>query len=173
MKNLSKQLNETELSTYRLNLQYEKLKCYIKLKKYGPVRMLSHEMFTDAHALGSIAWQMNALIMSVISESRARVQVSQLKKCMETLEFMLPISRTLGDKNITDFLTKVRVKNIWLLIPIYVHVILMYVYVYFEYVCDIRWQYYCDNFQTLARSVSFGPKGIMVGPKWDTNRIKI
>lgn len=88
------------------------LKCYVKLKKYGPVRLLTHEMFTDAYTLGSIAWQMNALIMSVISESRARVQVSQLEKCIGTLEFILPISKTLGERKVTEFLTKVRVRNI-------------------------------------------------------------
>lgn len=67
-------------------------------------RKLSKKMFTGACTLGSIAWQVNALMMAVISESR----IGDPKKCMKTLEFVILLSRTLGNVNVTHFLRTVR-----------------------------------------------------------------
>lgn len=103
MKTLTEQIKENELSTYNLYLQYERIKCYLKLKELKIMRPLTKQMFTDACKMGSIAWQVNALIMSVFSESR----LGNYTICMETLEFIISLSRILGNDNVTQFLRKV------------------------------------------------------------------
>lgn len=104
LENLSKQLRENELSTYSVYLQYERIKCYLELKYFKKTRLLSNLMFTDACRLDSIAWQVNALMMMAISESR----LGRMVKCTKVIEFIIPLSITLGNENVTQFLRKVR-----------------------------------------------------------------
>jgi len=106
LKKLAKQLKEIDLSTYSLYLQYERIKCHFVLNSFKILRRLSKKMFTDACTLGSIAWQVNALMMVVIAESR----LGNANKCMKTLEFVIPLSRTMGNDQVTQFLRKVRIK---------------------------------------------------------------
>lgn len=103
LKKLSKQLQENDLSTYTVYLQYECIKCYLELKEFKKSRLLSAQMFTDARDIDSIAWQLNALMMSAISESR----LHNALKCMKVLERMIPLSNILGNENVTQFLRKV------------------------------------------------------------------
>lgn len=107
MKNLAKQLKNVELSTYGVYLQHERIKCHFKLSNFVGMIPLAKQMYSDACTLGSIAWQVNALMTAVISESR----LGDVTNCMKTLELIVPLSRTLGNKNVTRFLIKVRLKK--------------------------------------------------------------
>ncbi|VVC28413.1 Tetratricopeptide repeat,Tetratricopeptide repeat-containing domain,Tetratricopeptide-like helical [Cinara cedri] len=102
LKKLNKQLKETEFGTYSLYLQYERIKCHLKLGEIKEMRRLSKQMFSDAFTLGSIAWQVNALMTIVIAESR----LSNTVKCMETLEIIISLSKTLGNEDVTAFFRK-------------------------------------------------------------------
>lgn len=104
MKKISKQLRENEFSAYTMYLQYERIRCYLQLGEFKKTRILSNVMFTDACDLGSIAWQVNALMMTAISESR----LGNALKCKKVFEYMIPLSRSLGNENVTRFLRKVR-----------------------------------------------------------------
>ncbi|XP_060851648.1 outer dynein arm-docking complex subunit 4-like [Rhopalosiphum padi] len=102
LKKLSRQLNGIELTTYRLYLQYERIKCYMHLNDFKATRPLTKKMFNDACALGSIAWQVNALMLTMISESK----LGNGLQCIKTIEFIISLSRTLGDENVTAFMRK-------------------------------------------------------------------
>ncbi|XP_025195098.1 tetratricopeptide repeat protein 25-like [Melanaphis sacchari] len=102
LKKLSRQLNNIELTTYRLYLQYERVKCYILLNEFKATRPLTKTMFNDACALGSIAWQVNALMLTMIAESK----LGNGLQCIKTIEFIISLSRTLGDENVTAFMRK-------------------------------------------------------------------
>jgi len=103
LKKLSRQLNGIELTTYSLYLQYERIKCYMHLKEFKATRPLTKTMFNDACTLGSIAWQVNALMLTMISESK----LGNGLQCIKTIEFIISLSRTLGDDNVTAFMRKV------------------------------------------------------------------
>lgn len=107
LKNVAKQLQDAELSTYSVYLQYERIKCYLKLSNFVGMIPLAKQMYSDACTLGSIAWQVNALMMAVISESR----LCDVTNCIKTLELIVPLSRTLGNENVTRFLRKVWLKK--------------------------------------------------------------
>lgn len=68
-------------------------------------RRISKKMFSDAITLGSIAWQVNALMTVVIVESK----LGNTIKCMKTLELIIPLSRILGNEKVTTFFRKVRI----------------------------------------------------------------
>lgn len=104
LKKLARRLEETEFSTYSLYLQHDRIKCLLKLGKFKKTRQFSKQMFSDAVALGSIAWQVNALMTVVIAESR----LGNTVKCTESLELIVSLSRTLGNENVTAFFRKVR-----------------------------------------------------------------
>lgn len=103
MKKLTKQLNSIELSTYKLYLQYERIKCYMHLNEFKATRPLTKTLFRGACALGSIAWKVNALMLTMISESK----LGNGLQCIKTIEFMITLSRTLGDEKVTEFMRKV------------------------------------------------------------------
>lgn len=103
LEKLTNRLKDNELSTYSLYLQYERIKYYLKLKQFFRTISLSKKMYDDANALGSIAWQVNALMMAAISESR----LGNSMNCMKILEVVIPLSRTLGNDEVTQFLSKV------------------------------------------------------------------
>ncbi|XP_022180767.1 tetratricopeptide repeat protein 25-like [Myzus persicae] len=102
LKKLTKQLNSIELSTYKLYLQYERIKCYMHLNEFKATRPLTKTLFRGACALGSIAWKVNALMLTMISESK----LGNGLQCIKTIEFMITLSRTLGDEKVTEFMRK-------------------------------------------------------------------
>lgn len=103
MKKLTRQLNGIELSTYRLYLQYERIKCYMHLNEFKATRPLTKTMFHDACALGSIAWKVNALMLTMISESK----LGNGLQCIKTIELIITLTKTLGDEKVTAFMRKV------------------------------------------------------------------
>jgi len=107
LKKLTRQLNGIELSTYRLYLQYERIKCYMHLNDFKATRPLTKTMFHDARALGSIAWKVNALMLTMISESK----LGNGLQCIKTIELIITLSKTLGDERVTAFMRKVWYKN--------------------------------------------------------------
>lgn len=106
MKKFIKHIKETELSTFSLYLQYELIKCHFRLKDFKRMKILAKHMFTDAYNLGSVAWQANALMMMVVSESRSD-DTTIYKETLNNLKYLISLSTILGNENVTLFLRKV------------------------------------------------------------------
>lgn len=104
---LNNKIDENQLSTYSLYLQYERIKCCLQMYKTKGMRMLTKKMFAEACHLGSVAWQVNALMLTIINESR----IGHLLLCTKILKFVINLSVTLGNDNVTEFLIKVRFMN--------------------------------------------------------------
>lgn len=98
-------IDEIELSTYKLYLQYERIKYHLLKFKNKKTRMFTKKLFTEACVLGSISWQVNALMLTIINESR----IGHTLLCMKILKFVINLSVNLGNNNVTEFLTKVNV----------------------------------------------------------------
>lgn len=104
MKTLAKRLKgAAKQSAYSVYLQHELIKCHLELNDLVEMIPLAKRMYSDARALGSIAWQVNALMMAVLSESR----LGDVSNCVKTLELIVPLGRSLGNENVTGFLRKV------------------------------------------------------------------